>query len=329
MKRMKNRKRNEPSRSWYVTEEERGCFDACDLLPCPPIWSFGIVIWILICGKPVIVQRRTIPEWLRKEGCLLVEFGMWSACLFHAYLLEHQPLQQMEREKEKVIRELNWRRIFPLEKVYDRSGLNQPFSEMPLLSSPSLYRISADHSLGLPSIVDEHPSSKDIEQFASSFPIIDLRTTTPLPPLPYISGHLEVHRFELWKLRLLTVFISYLSSILFFRTCQEQKTPFPSQTSSSSFSLHLSILLHHYTINFALFWQVFSLRYFCDMCIPIHTMWLGSWVLSPRFSSRSTWRCFSHSCFFCVENVWENYWAACMRSAIGGYCCWSLLTDAP
>ena len=37
----------------------------------------------------------------------------------------------------------------------------------------------------------------------------------------------KIFGFELWKLRFLTVLISYLGSLLFFRTCQDQKIPSP------------------------------------------------------------------------------------------------------
>jgi len=108
---------------------------------------------------------------------------------------------------------------------------------------------------------------KVIEQFASSFPNIDFKDyASSTGPLPYVLWTIvgEAIGFEIWKLRFLTVLVSYLGGVLFFRMCQDQKLPFPLLKTLllvffpyiflNSFTL--------YTVNFALFCEVFSLRYF-------------------------------------------------------------------
>jgi hypothetical protein len=122
--------------------------------------------------------------------------------------------------------------------------------------------------LSFHAIVDENLFHlKTIEQFASSFPIFDLKDyPSASGPLPYILWAImgKVVGFEIWKLRFLTVLISYLSSILFFHTCRDQKIPFPVlKTLILIFFPYIFLYSFTlYTMNFALLWEIFSLRYF-------------------------------------------------------------------
>jgi len=117
-------------------------------------------------------------------------------------------------------------------------------------------------------IVDEHLFHlKTIEHFASSFPFFNLKDyPSASGPLPYIFWVMmgKIIGFDLWKLRFLTVFISYLSSVLFFRTCQDEKIPFPLLKALILIFFPYIFLYSFtiYTMNFTLFWEIFSLRYF-------------------------------------------------------------------
>lgn len=69
--------------------------------------------------------------------------------------------------------------------------------------------------------------------------------------------------FEISTLRFLTVLFSYAAGLLFFVTCRDQKAPFPLLTTLVLISFPY-IFLHSftlYTINMALFWQVFAMRF--------------------------------------------------------------------
>jgi hypothetical protein len=117
-------------------------------------------------------------------------------------------------------------------------------------------------------IVDEHLFHlKAIGQFASSFPFFNLKDyPSASGPLPYIFWVMmgKIIGFDLWKLRFLTVLISYLSSVLFFRTCRDEKIPFPLLKALILIFFPYIFLYSFtiYTMNFTLFWEIFSLRYF-------------------------------------------------------------------
>ncbi|OGP91533.1 MAG: hypothetical protein A2157_08745 [Deltaproteobacteria bacterium RBG_16_47_11] len=152
----------------------------------------------------------------------------------------------------------------------NRFGLNSTLSgkwHFLILALPFFGFLMITRLAFLP-IVDEHLFHlKTIEQFASSFPIFNLKDyPSASGPLPYVFWAIlgKLIGFELWKLRFLTVFISYLGSVLFFRTCQEQKVSFPLlKTLLLIFFPYIFLYSFTiYTINFALFWEIFSLRYF-------------------------------------------------------------------
>jgi hypothetical protein len=136
-----------------------------------------------------------------------------------------------------------------------------------ILAFPFVAFVLITHLSFLPIIDESLFNLKVIEQFASSFPDFNFRDyPSSTGPLPYVLWTIvgKVIGFDPWKLRFLTVLISYLASVLFFRTCQDRKIPLPLLKALlliffpyiflNSFTL--------YTINFALFWQIFSLRYF-------------------------------------------------------------------
>ena len=114
----------------YVSnEEKKEAFEACDLFAMPSRYdSFGIAyLEAWGCGKPVIGAKvGAIPEIIEdgKDG-LLVEFGnVDQLAASIRYLLDHPVLcrEMGERGKEKVARELNWRKNLPLiEQVYEQA----------------------------------------------------------------------------------------------------------------------------------------------------------------------------------------------------------------
>ncbi len=108
---------------------------------------------------------------------------------------------------------------------------------------------------------------KAIEAFASSFPVIPLKDyPSGSGPLPYVIWVIigKIFGFDLWKLRLLTAFASYLAILLFLKLCREQDISSP-LLRASILVFFPYIFLHSftlYTINIALFWEVFSLLFF-------------------------------------------------------------------
>jgi hypothetical protein len=151
-----------------------------------------------------------------------------------------------------------------------RSNVNAILLQIPpllILSLPFIAFILFTQ-LAFNPIVDEHLFHlKTIEAFASSFPSFNLKDyPVASGPLPYILWTVfgKIFGFAIWKLRALTVFISYLGSLLFFCTCRDQKIPFPLLKTLILFFCPY-IFLHSftlYTINLTLCWELFSLRYF-------------------------------------------------------------------
>ena len=150
-----------------------------------------------------------------------------------------------------------------------RFHLNSALSRHPLLIlSLPFIGFTLLTRLSFQPIVDEHLFHlKAIGQFASSFPFFNLKDyPSASGPLPYIFWVMmgKIIGFDLWKLRCLTVLISYLSSVLFFRTCRDEKLPFPLlKTLILIFFPYIFLYSFTiYTMNFTLFWEIFSLRYF-------------------------------------------------------------------
>jgi hypothetical protein len=150
-----------------------------------------------------------------------------------------------------------------------RFHLNSTLSRHPLLIlSLPFIGFTLFTRLSFQPIVDEHLFHlKAIGQIASSFPYFNLKDySSASGPLPYIFWVMigKVIGFDLWKLRFVTVLISYLSSVLFLRTCQDEKIPFP-LLKTLIFVFFPYIFLYSFTIYtmiFTLFWEIFSLRYF-------------------------------------------------------------------
>jgi hypothetical protein len=150
-----------------------------------------------------------------------------------------------------------------------RFHLNSTLSRHPflILSLPFIGFILLTR-LSFQPIVDEHLFHlKTIEHFASSFPYFNLKDyPSASGPLPYIVWVMmgKIIGFDLWKLRFLTVLISYLSGVFFYLMCRDEKIPFP-LLKTLIFILFPYIFLYSftiYTMNFTLFWEIFSLRYF-------------------------------------------------------------------
>jgi hypothetical protein len=150
-----------------------------------------------------------------------------------------------------------------------RFHLNSALSQHPLLIlSLPFIGFALFTRLSFQPIVDEHLFHlKAIGQFASTFPFFNLKDyPTASGPLPYIVWVMmgKIIGFDLWKLRLLTVLFSYLSSVLFFRTCQDENIPSPLLKALILIFFPYIFLYSFtiYTMNFTLFWEIFSLRYF-------------------------------------------------------------------
>jgi hypothetical protein len=150
-----------------------------------------------------------------------------------------------------------------------RFHLDSTLSRYPLLIlSLPFIGVTLLTRLSFQPIVDEHLFHlKAIGQIASSFPFFNLKDySSASGPLPYIFLAMmgKIIGFDLWKLRFLTVLISYLSSVLFLRTCQDEKIPSPLlKTLILSFFPYIFLYSFTvYTMIFTLFWEIFSLRYF-------------------------------------------------------------------
>lgn len=151
-----------------------------------------------------------------------------------------------------------------------RSAVNSTLIQMQpflILSLPFIAFILLTQ-LAFNTIVDEHLFHlRTIEAFTASFPFFNLKDyPVASGPLPYILWTIfgKIFGFEIWKLRALTAFISYLGSLMFFGTCREHKIPSPFL---KTFILFFSpyVFLHSftlYTINWTLLWEIFSFRYF-------------------------------------------------------------------
>lgn len=136
-----------------------------------------------------------------------------------------------------------------------------------VLSLPFIAFILITH-LTFDTLTDEHLIHlKAIEAFASSFPSFLLKDyPSASGPLPYVLWVMmgKVFGFDLWKLRLLTAFFSYLGSLMFFNLCRDQEIPSP-LLKTFILLFFPYIFLHSFTLytsNIALFWELFSLRFF-------------------------------------------------------------------
>ena len=150
-----------------------------------------------------------------------------------------------------------------------RFHLNSTLSRHPLLIlSLPFIGFTLFTRLSFQPIVDEHLFHlKAIGQIASSFPYFNLKDySSASGPLPYVFWAMigKIIGFDLWKLRFLTVLISYLSSVLFLRICQDEKIPSPLLKALILIFFPYIFLYSFttYTMIFTLFLEIFSLRYF-------------------------------------------------------------------
>jgi hypothetical protein len=144
-----------------------------------------------------------------------------------------------------------------LHKIHPFLILSVPFLLF-MLTTQLKFNLYVDENLG---------HLETIEKFASTFPRLDLMDyPASSGPLSFILWAIfgKVVGFEIWKLRVLTILISYLGSLIFFKTCQDQKIPFP-LLKTLCLIFFPYIFLHSftlYTINLTLFWELLSLRSF-------------------------------------------------------------------
>jgi hypothetical protein len=117
-------------------------------------------------------------------------------------------------------------------------------------------------------IGDEGPwTLRVVEKFSREWPVPDIlnypSSTTPLPYLLFtVFG--KVFGFEIWKLRLLTVVLTFLAINLFYDLCRQYKLPSPLLGALSL--LFFPYVFFHgftiYTVCFALFFEILALKYY-------------------------------------------------------------------
>jgi hypothetical protein len=117
-------------------------------------------------------------------------------------------------------------------------------------------------------IGDEGPFTiKVVEKFSNEWPlpnILNYRSSTP--PLPYLMFTVfgKIIGFEIWKLRLLTVFLTFFAINLFYDLCKQHKLPSPLLGTLSL--LFFPYIFFHgftvYTVCFALFFEIVALKYY-------------------------------------------------------------------
>jgi len=108
---------------------------------------------------------------------------------------------------------------------------------------------------------------KVVEKFSVEWPfpdIINYRSSTP--PLPYLifTAFGKIFGFEIWKLRLLTVFLTIIAINLFYDLCKRYKLPTP--LLAALYLLFFPYIFFHgftvYTMSFGLLFGVLALRYY-------------------------------------------------------------------
>jgi hypothetical protein len=159
--------------------------------------------------------------------------------------------------------------------LYDRIRLWLVYcSELPhslsvrLLLAVPLVAMIGVFGLNFRFIEDEGAFSiKVIEAFADDWPTPNIAdyhsSTTPLPYLAF-TFYGKIVGFEIWKLRLLTVVITYLTVNMFYGLCKHHNLPYP--LVGTLLLLFFPYVFFHgftiYTVNFALFFGVWSMRYY-------------------------------------------------------------------
>jgi len=108
---------------------------------------------------------------------------------------------------------------------------------------------------------------KAINAFASSWPIPNIADySSASTPLPYLLWTIygKIVGFEIWKLRILSVVVTYLMVNLFYNLCKQHKLPYP--LLSTLILLFFPYVFFHgftiYTVSFGLFFGVWALHYY-------------------------------------------------------------------
>jgi hypothetical protein len=119
-----------------------------------------------------------------------------------------------------------------------------------------------------------------IEVFRNTLPRPPADYGSTSAPLSYVVWALygKVVGFEVWKLRLLTVFITYFTIYQFYLLCQERRLPF---ATLSAFSLLFFPYVFFfgftiYTVSFGLFFSVLALRFYLAPEDPLRYWLVGS-----------------------------------------------------
>ncbi|MBN1427530.1 MAG: glycosyltransferase family 39 protein [Anaerolineae bacterium] len=118
---------------------------------------------------------------------------------------------------------------------------------------------------------------KVIDQFAGT-PLLTAIADYPSAstPLPYLIWALygKVVGFDVWKLRLLTAVVTYLTAVLFCIVCKRQGLPYPLVSTLTLIGMPYVFFYGHtfYTISFGMFFCVLALHFYLQQDLK-HWLW--------------------------------------------------------
>jgi len=151
-----------------------------------------------------------------------------------------------------------WSSLSPQKReIFSRLFLLLPFCAMLIVTG-----------LNFRLIGDEGPFTlKVVEGFSKEWPFPNIlnyqSSTTPLPYLLFTFWG-KIIGFEIWKLRLLPVFLTFFAVNLFYDLCKQYQLPAPLFGALSL--LFFPYVFFHgftvYTVCFALFFEILALRYY-------------------------------------------------------------------
>ncbi len=141
-------------------------------------------------------------------------------------------------------------------------------------------------------IGDEGPYHyRVIEQFASTWPTLSIANyPSASTPLPYLLWVLlgKVVGFELWKLRLLSVVVTYAAVCLFEQISRQHHLPHP-VLSALTVACFPYVIFHSatiYTVNFGLFFGIWALYYYLHEPLTLSDAIKGSVLATLAVYSR-------------------------------------------
>jgi len=141
-------------------------------------------------------------------------------------------------------------------------------------------------------IGDEGPwTLQVVSKFSEQWPFPDIvnyrSSTTPLPYLIF-AGFGKLVGFEIWKLRLITFFLTFLAVNIFYDLCKQYKLPSPLLGALSL--LFFPYVFFHgftvYTVCFALFFEVIALKFYLVENPSIKSLLGGSIAATLAIYSR-------------------------------------------